>query len=81
MKDEQALSLGNEQVLSSGNKKLYRSRKDRMIFGVIGGLGEYFEIDSNLLRLVWILIVVFTGFIPGILAYIIAAIIIPEEPK
>ena len=81
MKDEQALSLGNEQVLSSGNKKLYRSRKDRMIFGAIGGLGEYFGVDSNLLRLVWILIVVFTGFIPGILAYIIAAIIIPEEPK
>lgn len=59
-------------------KKLYRSRDDRMIAGVCGGLGEYFNVDSNLLRLIWTLVVVFTGFVPGVLVYIIAIIIIPK---
>ncbi|HBL51927.1 MAG: PspC domain protein [Microgenomates group bacterium GW2011_GWA2_39_19] len=59
------------------SKKLYRSKNDRMLAGVVGGLSEYFEIDSTLLRLLVALIVVFTGFIPGIILYFIAAIIMP----
>ncbi len=58
-------------------KKLYRSRNNRMIFGVCGGLGEYFDIDPTLVRLVWLL---FAFWGAGILAYLIAWIIIPEEP-
>lgn len=58
-------------------KKLYRSRNNRMIFGVCGGIGEYFDVDPTLVRLVWLL---FTFWGPGILAYLIAWIIIPEEP-
>ena len=57
-------------------KKLYRSKKDRIIAGICGGIGQYFNIDSNLVR-------VFAVFIcltpPGILTYIIAWFIIPEE--
>ncbi len=58
-------------------KKLYRSKTSRVIAGVCGGIGEYFEIDPVLVRFVW-LIFVFVGG-SGVLAYIIAMIIIPEE--
>ncbi|MFA4885460.1 MAG: PspC domain-containing protein [Desulfotomaculaceae bacterium] len=57
--------------------KLYRSRKIRMIAGVAGGLAEYFEVDVTLVRLLWVLAVFAGG--AGVLAYIVAAIIIPEE--
>jgi len=60
-------------------KRLYRSKKNRVLAGVIGGLGEYFNIDPVLLRLLWVLVVVFTGFFPGIIAYIIALVIVPER--
>ena len=57
--------------------KLYRSRKIRIIAGVAGGLAEYFEVDVTLVRLLWVLAVFAGG--AGVLAYIVAAIIIPEE--
>lgn len=57
-------------------KKLYRSKSDRMICGVCGGIGEYFNIDATLVRLLLVLLAC-TG--TGILAYFIAAIIIPDE--
>lgn len=46
---------------------------------MLGGLGEYFEVDPALLRLTWLLVVIFTGFIPGILAYILAVFVIPPR--
>jgi phage shock protein PspC (stress-responsive transcriptional regulator) len=57
-------------------KRLYRSRTDRMLFGVCGGLGKYLGIDPTIVRVVFVLLA-FTGF--GILAYIILAIIAPVE--
>ncbi|KKU49793.1 MAG: Phage shock protein C, PspC [Parcubacteria group bacterium GW2011_GWA1_47_10] len=62
------------------HKKLYRSNTDKVFAGICGGLGEYFDIDSVLLRLLWLLIVVFTGFVPGVVAYIFAILIIPKKP-
>jgi len=59
------------------SKKLYRSRKNVMLAGVCGGIGEYFSIDATIIRLVWGLLGC-TG--TGIVAYIIAAIIIPTDP-
>lgn len=61
-------------------KKLYKSSTDKKIAGVCGGLAEYFDIDATILRLVWALVVVFSGFIPGGLVYIIAALVMPEKP-
>ena len=58
-------------------KRLYRSKKDRMICGVCGGIANYFNIDPTLVRLAFVLIAMGAG--AGILAYIIAAIIIPDE--
>ena len=60
-------------------KNLYKSKTNKILSGVIGGLGEYFNIDPTFLRLIWLLIVVFTGFFPGILTYIIACLIIPAK--
>lgn len=58
-------------------KRLYRSRRERILCGVCGGIGEYFDLDPTLVRLAWIVLFALAG--SGILAYIIAAIIIPSE--
>ncbi len=60
-------------------KRLYKSKENRVVSGVIGGIGEYFEVDPTLLRVFWILIVVLTGFVPGIIAYIIMALVMPHK--
>lgn len=60
------------------SKKLYRSRTYRMVAGVCGGIGEYFDIDPTLVRLAWVIVTLFGG--AGLLAYIIAWVVIPEEP-
>jgi phage shock protein C len=60
-------------------KRLYRSKKDRMLCGVCGGLGEYLEIDPTIIRLLWILFSLAYG--AGILAYILACIVIPLKPR
>ncbi|MFY9213254.1 MAG: PspC domain-containing protein [Tissierellaceae bacterium] len=60
-------------------KRLYRSNSNKMIAGVCGGIGEYFNIDPTLIRLAWVLVSIPTAFFGGLFAYIIAAIIIPSE--
>lgn len=60
-------------------KKLYRSDQNKVFSGVIGGVGEYFEIDPVILRLLWLLIVMFTGVIPGIIVYLISILIVPQR--
>ena len=57
-------------------KKLIKSSTNRMICGVCGGIGEYLGMDPTVIRLLWVLLTFFGG--SGIIAYIIAAIIIPE---
>ncbi len=57
-------------------KKLYKSASSRMLCGVCGGLGEYFNIDPTLIRLGW---AIFACTGTGILAYFVAAIIIPSD--
>ncbi len=59
-------------------KKLYKSSTDKKIAGVCGGIAEYFNIDSTLVRLGWVLFSLLGG--SGVLGYIIAAIVIPEYP-
>ena len=60
-------------------RKLYRSRSDRMFSGVCGGLAVYAGMDPTLMRLLVAIAVFVTGILPGIIAYIVAALIIPEE--
>ena len=59
-------------------KKLYKSNQNKMLDGVCGGIAEYFGIDPTVVRLIWALFSLMGGC--GILAYIIAAIIIPRKP-
>ncbi len=60
-------------------KKLYRSKTNKKLFGVCGGLAEYFEIDVTVIRLILVLAVIFAGV--GVLAYLIAALIMPVKPE
>jgi len=60
-------------------KNVYRSRTNKKIAGVCGGLGKYFAIDPVIVRLIWLLFVLLAG--TGLLIYIIAWIVIPLEPK
>lgn len=62
-------------------KKLYRSNENKIFAGIIGGVGEYFDVDPVVLRLLWVLIIIFTGLVPGIVAYLIAMLVVPEKPK
>ena len=59
-------------------KKLYRSDIDKKLCGVCGGIAEYFNIDSTIVRLLWVLATLFVG--SGIIAYIIAALVMPNRP-
>jgi phage shock protein C len=61
------------------NKRLYRSDTNKTLGGILGGLGEYLNIDPTVLRLIFVLIVVVTGVIPGIIAYIIGLFIVPKR--
>ena len=57
---------------------LYRSRDDRMLFGVAGGMAEWLDLDPAVVRLVWAVLILAGGV--GLLLYIIAAVVIPETP-
>ena len=62
-------------------KKLYKSKENKIFAGVIGGIGEYFDVDPVILRIFWIGLVVFTALMPGIIVYLLAIIIVPNKPK
>ena len=61
------------------DKKLYKSNTDKKLDGVCAGLGEFLGIDPTIIRLAWVIITLFAG--AGILAYIIAALVIPRKPE
>ncbi len=66
----------------SNRRKLYRSKNDKIIAGIFGGLGEYFDIDVNLLRVIALFLIFLTffgGLIPFLIIYFIAMFIIPSE--
>ena len=75
MSDAESAEYEEEETM----KKLYKSNTDRKICGVCGGIAEYFNIDANLVRLVAIIAAVMCG--TGVLAYIAAALIIPEAER
>lgn len=66
-------------VVTDGN--LRRSRSDKMIAGVIGGLARYFGIDSTLARVLYVILSIVSVAFPGILVYIILWVLIPEEDE
>jgi phage shock protein C len=62
-------------------KRLYKSKDNKVLAGVMGGLGEYFDVDPVIFRLGYLLVLVITAVLPGIIIYIIAALIIPDAPS
>lgn len=61
-------------------KRIYRSRNERQLAGVCGGLAIYFDVDPSIIRVAWVIISLISTAVPGLLVYIICAIVIPEEP-
>jgi phage shock protein PspC (stress-responsive transcriptional regulator) len=72
-------SKREEDLGSDSDKKLFRSRSQKMVGGVCGGLSEYFDIDVSVVRVLWV-IGTFLSIGLGILAYIVMLIIFPEQP-
>ena len=62
-------------------KKLVRFRADRKVAGVCAGLADYLDLDVILVRLIWAVATIVSGILPGIVAYALAWIIVPEEPE
>ena len=60
-------------------KKLYRSRTNLKVAGVCGGIGEYFGLDATIIRVVFV-ILLFPGWLPGFIPYVILWIFVPVEP-
>ena len=60
-------------------KRIYRSTTDKKLAGVCGGIAEYFDIDSTIVRLIWAFLVFFLGL--SLWVYVIAAFVIPEKPE
>lgn len=63
------------------NKKLYKSTENKIFFGVLGGIGEYLDIDPALVRVVFIFLSMFVLFWPSVITYIIFILIIPKKPE
>lgn len=61
-------------------KRIYLSNSDKVIGGVCGGIAEYFEIDATLIRLISVIATVLTGFVAGVIIYIVAMAIVPKRP-
>lgn len=74
------IPLGPRSYVEANYKRLYRSPTNRKIAGICGGLGAYFNIDPNIIRLIMVVLLFITGFIPVLIAYIIGCLIIQEAP-
>lgn len=60
-------------------KRLYKIEEGKKVFGVCGGIAEYFDVDPTIIRLLWVVLVLCAG--TGILAYIVAALIMPNKSE
>jgi phage shock protein C len=78
MPDEEDHDMGTAGAPTAEQRRLYRSRKERMLFGVCGGLAQYFNLDPVLVRLGFLLFGLGTGV--GFIAYLVLAIVVPERP-
>ena len=60
-------------------KKLYRSHKNKVLAGICGGLGEYFDIDPVVIRFFWLVLSIFSGVVPGVITYLFAILLVPNR--
>lgn len=64
----------------SGKKRLYRSKENKVLSGIFGGLGEYLDVDPTVIRLIFLALFFMTAIVPGIFFYLIALLIVPKKP-
>ena len=69
-----------EEGAGDTSHTLFRSRTDKKLAGVCGGIGGYFNIDSTIIRVLWVIITLMTGVVLMLILYILLAIVIPEQP-
>lgn len=62
------------------SRKLVRSQDNRMLLGVCGGIAEYFDVDPTVVRVLWVVVSVLSAAVPGILVYLILALVMPRSP-
>lgn len=62
-------------------KKLYRSEENKILAGIMGGLGEYFDVDPVFIRLIAVTVLILSGILPGIIVYVIALFLVPRKPS
>ncbi len=72
--------LGPKVYVEIPGRKLYRSRTNRKISGVCGGIGEYFNIDPLIIRIAYLILCISTAVAPLLITYVIGVMIIPENP-
>ena len=73
------INIKDNNITINMEKKLYRSRTDKMLAGVCGGIGAYLNIDPTVIRVIYVTLSVFSAAFPGLLLYIILAILMPQE--
>jgi len=61
-------------------KRVYRSRTDKKIFGVCGGIGEAYNLDPNVIRIVVVFLALATGLLPMVITYVVARFLMPSTP-
>ncbi len=62
-------------------KRMHRSQSDRKLLGVLGGVADYTSLDPSLIRIVYVIVTILTGFVPGIFLYLVMGFVVPVEPK
>lgn len=79
MKTTKSITLNKTVMELNSPKRLTRSRKDRMLAGICGGIADYMVIDPTVVRLIFALATFFTVVFPGVLIYLIMWIVVPKE--
>lgn len=72
------ITLKHYKEINGVMKRLYKSKEDKVLAGICGGVAEYFQVDPTLVRIIWLFLTLFGG--SGVLAYVIGMIIIPRSP-
>jgi phage shock protein C len=67
--------------MATAKKVLYKSDDDRKLDGVCAGIGEYFDVDATLVRVGFVFVTLISGIMPGIIAYIVLAVVIPRKSE
>ncbi|MCH7578269.1 MAG: PspC domain-containing protein [Chloroflexi bacterium] len=73
--------LGRRHVVADQPKRMHRSRSEKKLLGVLGGVADYTGLDPSLIRIVYVIATILTGFVPGIFLYVVMAFVVPREPK